>query len=74
MTTLDRAKGEVSHRWPQVLPGGKAVMFGVWTGPGRDEVHVHVQRLDTGERTVVVPGGDTGRYVAHRPRGLRAQG
>ena len=63
VTTLDRAKGEVSHRWPQVLPGGKAVMFTVWTGPGRDERHVHVQRLDTGERSVVVQGGEAGFYV-----------
>ena len=63
-TTLDRVKGEVSHRYPQVLPGGRAVMFTMWTGPGRDESHVHVQRLDTGERTTVVQGGDTGRYVS----------
>ena len=64
VTTLDRANGEVSHRWPQVLPGGRAVMFTVWTGPGRDEVYVVVQRLDTGERVAVVQGGDTGRYVS----------
>ena len=63
VTRLDRARGEVSHRWPQVLPGGAAVMFTVWTGPARDERHVYVQRLDTGERTVVVQGGDTGRYM-----------
>ncbi len=64
VTTLDRAKGEVSHRWTQVLPGGKGVTFGVWTGPGRDEVSVYVQRLDTGERTLVVQGAARGRYVA----------
>jgi serine/threonine-protein kinase len=63
VTTLDRAKGEVSHRWPQVLPGGKALLFTLWTGPGRDEQHVLVQRLDTGERITVVKGGGTGRYV-----------
>ena len=27
VTTLDRAKGEISHRWPQVLPGGRALLF-----------------------------------------------
>jgi len=31
VTTLDRAKGEVSHRWPQVLPGGTALLFDAWT-------------------------------------------
>ena len=64
VTTLDRAVGEVSHRWPHVLPGGRAVMFTRWTGPGRDEAFLHVQRLDTGERINVVQGGDTGRYVS----------
>jgi serine/threonine-protein kinase len=64
VTTLDRAKGEVSHRFPNVLPGGRAVIFTMWTGPGRDEAFVHVQRLDTGERAVVVQGGETGRYVS----------
>ncbi|MGH9254307.1 MAG: hypothetical protein ACRD3C_07030, partial [Vicinamibacterales bacterium] len=64
VTRLDRATGEVSHRWPQVLPGRGAVMFTVWTGPALDEKQVHVQRLDTGERTVVIQGGETGRYVA----------
>lgn len=46
VTRLDRAKGEVSHRWPQVLPGGNAVIFTVWTGPASDEKQVEVQRLD----------------------------
>ena len=27
LTTLDEAKKEKSHRWPQALPGGKAVLF-----------------------------------------------
>jgi serine/threonine-protein kinase len=26
-TELDRAIAEVTHRWPQILPGGKAVLF-----------------------------------------------
>jgi Tol biopolymer transport system component/tRNA A-37 threonylcarbamoyl transferase component Bud32 len=63
VTTLDRSKAEVSHRWPQVLPGGKAVVFTVWTGPGSDERHLHLQMLGSGERRVLVPGASTGRYV-----------
>jgi serine/threonine-protein kinase len=27
LTKLDEEAGEVSHRWPQVLPGGKAVLY-----------------------------------------------
>ena len=64
ITTLDRSKGEVSHRWPQLLPGGKAVLFTSWTGPGWDERHVHLHVLGTGERRVLIQGASTGRYVS----------
>ena len=64
VTTLNRSKGEVSHRWPQVLPGGEAIIFTVWTGPGSDERHLHLQMLNSGERRVLVQGASTGRYVS----------
>ena len=64
VTTLDRSKGEVSHRWPQMLPGGAAVIFTVWTGPGSDERHLHLHMLGSGERRVLVQGASTGRYVS----------
>jgi serine/threonine protein kinase/Tol biopolymer transport system component len=63
LTKLDRQKGEISHRWPQILPGGKAVLFTVWTGPGADERQVQLQILGSGERRVLVEGGHTGYYV-----------
>ena len=63
VTTPDRSKGEISHRWPQVLPGGKAMLLTVWTGPARDNKSIQVFRLDTGWRETVANGGDTGRYV-----------
>jgi len=64
VTKLDRSKGEVSHRWPQLLPGGAAVLFTVWTGPGWDEKSLHMQVLKTGERRVLAQGASTGRYVS----------
>jgi Tol biopolymer transport system component len=64
VTTLDRASGEVSHRWPQGLPGGRVLLFDVWTGPGADEKQIQIQRLDSGERTVVAQGAASGLYVA----------
>jgi eukaryotic-like serine/threonine-protein kinase len=63
VTKLDRSKNEVSHRWPQVLPGGKAVVFTVWVGPGWDERSLQLQVLDTGERRVLAQGASSGRYV-----------
>ena len=64
VTELDREAGEISHRWPQVLPGGEAVLFTVWTGPGWSEKRVDLTILETGERRVVARGGNTGRYVS----------
>jgi eukaryotic-like serine/threonine-protein kinase len=61
-TKLDRQKGEISHRWPQVLPGGKAVLFTMWTGPGWDESQIEVQALGGGERRVLIHGDD-GYYL-----------
>ena len=61
VTTLDRSKGEISHRWPQVLPGGKAMLISAWTGPARDNRFVQVVRLDDGRRETVATG-DSGRY------------
>jgi Tol biopolymer transport system component/tRNA A-37 threonylcarbamoyl transferase component Bud32 len=64
VTTLDRTKGEVSHRYPLTIRGGKALLFTVWTGPGSDERHVHAQLLPSGERHVLMDGAETGRYVS----------
>ena len=62
-TTLDASKGEISHRYPQFLPGGKAVLFTVFTGMGWDDQHIVLQVLKTGERRTLVKGGHTGRVV-----------
>jgi serine/threonine-protein kinase len=64
VTKVDRTKGEVSHRWPQALPGGKAVVFTVWVGPGWDEKSLQLHVLGTGERRVLAQGASGGRYVA----------
>lgn len=63
VTTVDRAKGEVSHRWPQLLPGAEGLLFTVWTGPGADEKHLYLQMLATGERRLLIQGASTGGYV-----------
>ena len=63
LTDLDRAQGESSHRWPQFLPGGKALLFTALGGNGWDEFKIVALRLDTGERSTVLKGGHTGRFV-----------
>jgi Tol biopolymer transport system component len=67
VTTLDAAKGERSHRWPQVLPDGRTVIFtvGLAGSPGDyDGANIDAQRLDTGERRTVLRGARMARYTA----------
>ncbi|MBN2241408.1 MAG: serine/threonine-protein kinase [Acidobacteria bacterium] len=64
LTTPDRTKGEMSHRWPQFLPGGKALLFTIATGTGWDEFHTAALRLDTGEISYVREGSLMGRFVS----------
>ena len=64
VTKFDPDQGDLSHRWPQILPGGKALLFTIWMGPGWGERHVVVQNLDTAKRRVIIRGGGNGRYVS----------
>ena len=61
------AEGEFGHRWPQILPGGRAVIFTsnvgeLGTGVGR----VVVQRLPDGQARVLQQAGFFARYVPSR--------
>jgi serine/threonine-protein kinase len=65
VTRVDRASGEISHRWPQLLSEGTTLLFSVWTGPGTDERRIVRQTLGAdGQRHVLVPGGDAPRFLA----------
>jgi serine/threonine-protein kinase len=55
--------GEMSHRWPQVLPGGKAVLFTIWNDTGYENSRIAVQKFGLGEHTVLLHGGGYARYV-----------
>ena len=58
------AEGEKTHRWPQVLPGGKAVLFTSHTQASDfDDASIELLDLETGERKVLHQGGSYGRYV-----------
>jgi len=66
VSTVDRAKGERSHRWPSALPGGKAVLFtvGLQTSPDDyDGSNIEALVLATGERRVVLKGASMATYV-----------
>ena len=58
------ADGEVSQRWPQVLPGGKGVLFtSGGAGQAYDDATLVVQPV-TGPRSVILQGGYHGRYIS----------
>ena len=61
----DRKKGELKYLLPQILPGGRAVLFTVTHTPlpTWEDTEIVAQSLATGERTVLVRGGADGRYL-----------
>ncbi|MFN0152203.1 MAG: protein kinase domain-containing protein [bacterium] len=65
-TKLDAARDEVSHRWPQILPDGRHVLFTVKTANMEvfDDALIEVCDMTTGEAKLVVEDGTFGRYVA----------
>jgi eukaryotic-like serine/threonine-protein kinase len=51
-------KGDVSHRWPEFLPGGKAMLFVASpTGITVSEARIAVQTIETGERKNLILAG-----------------
>jgi serine/threonine protein kinase/Tol biopolymer transport system component len=56
-------KGEVSHRWPEFLPGGKAVLFAAGNNANYfTNAQVAVQMVGKGERRNLIQGGTHPRY------------
>ena len=65
LTQLDRERGEVTHRLPQFLPGGRAVIFTVSNSSfALDHADIDVITLADGRRKNLVRGGTFGRYLA----------
>ncbi|MDA2935056.1 serine/threonine-protein kinase [Acidobacteria bacterium AH-259-D05] len=62
LISVDSTKSEEGHG-PQLLPGGRAVLFTLGSGGSWDEAQILVQSLETGERKVLINGGTDGRYV-----------
>jgi Tol biopolymer transport system component len=57
-------KGEAVHRWPQILPGGQAVLFtGNTVAAAFDNARIEILSLKTGQWKVIQSGGYFGRYL-----------
>jgi Tol biopolymer transport system component len=65
VTRLDPARDERTHRWPQALPDGSAVLFTCDTSVSTeyyDDARIEAVRPSTGERKVLVEGASQARY------------
>jgi len=61
---LKLASGEFFHAWPQILPGGKAVlMSAVGDPPSIENFKINIVSIDDGRRKTLARGGVTPRYV-----------
>jgi len=64
VTRLDNSRSEITHRWPQFLPGGKALLF---TSSADNNFFEHASveavSLDKGEAKVLVENAYFGRYL-----------
>jgi hypothetical protein len=62
---LTRLEKDVSQRWPEFLPGSKAVLFAAapTTGGNWINAQVAVQSVGTGERRNLIQGGTNPRYA-----------
>ena len=65
LTRPNRAGGEDDHLWPEILPGGQAVLFTITaTTGGLDKALIAVLDLRTLTQTVLIRGGSDARYVS----------
>jgi hypothetical protein len=60
LTTPSREQGELDHFWPEILPGGQAVLFTIETAGGWQ---VAVLDLMTRKQKILIGGGTHARYV-----------
>ncbi len=64
LTTPEPASQEVTHRWPQALPGGKALLYTAHSVLGNyEDASLVVHSLEGDTRKVLHRGGYHGRYL-----------
>jgi len=63
LTRPSQARGELDHLWPEMLPGGRAVLFTITATGGPDAAQVAVLDLATNTPRVLMRGGSHAHYV-----------
>jgi serine/threonine-protein kinase len=66
LTTLDPKHNEIDHRFPEILPGGRALLFVLRNAeqPSFDNADIAALSLATGERKILIKTGTHPHYVA----------
>src|SRR6185503_16743702 len=64
VTETDGVTRDATHRWPQILRRGKALLFTAHTTPtDMDAARIELLTLPDGRRKTVHKGGSFGRYL-----------
>jgi serine/threonine protein kinase len=68
-TVLDTSRGEIDHRWPDVLPNGKGLVFtvmfsGKYATAGKSPFAIAVADIPSGKHRVIVNDATYARYAA----------
>ncbi|MEX2273367.1 MAG: protein kinase [Vicinamibacterales bacterium] len=62
-------EGELSHRWPGLLPDGRTMLFSVWNDAGWEPSRIVGRAADgVGQSVVIEAGGGYPRYVRDADR------
>jgi serine/threonine-protein kinase len=62
LTRPDIERGELSHSWPEFLPGGQSIVFTVRTRAKVDEFQIAALELKTAARKTLIQVGSSPRY------------
>ena len=65
VTSLDTSTGEISHRFPELLPDGKSILYTIKFNniSSFDEAAVAVLDTKSGTKKILIRGGSYARYV-----------
>ncbi len=65
MSKIDSTGGEISHRFPQVLPDGKTVIYTIKQNNivSFDDAIIAAENIATHERKILIRGGSYARYL-----------
>jgi eukaryotic-like serine/threonine-protein kinase len=63
LTRPDLSRGETFHWWPDVLPGGRALLFTNQRGPGSESASIAVLSLKSGKWEKIIEKGTNPHYL-----------